>query len=309
MALSAFSGSALADDERCSFEFQGIERTYIVHIPPSYDRKTPLPLVIGMHGFAAGARIHAYMSQMNPKADKEDFIVVYPNGTGFPRAWNAGFTHRSKKRSAADDVGFINALIDTMIANYAVDAAMIYATGFSNGGMMSHRLACELSERIAAIAPVAGGLVFENCEPERSVPAIHFHARNDGIVKYYGDTLGEENLTAIDAVMAGWAERSGCDHGPDSLYTEDSTALRQRWWREDSDVEVILWTTEDGKHTWPGGKGVPFPGAARPSKAISANDLMWEFLSKHPRGMHTPSPGDPEDLSPSNTVYPDESPE
>lgn len=240
-------------------------------------------MIINLHGWAADARIHRHMSQMNRKSDEAGFIAVYPNGTGWPGAWNAG--NHLGERNGADDVGFISALIDTLIADYEIDTLMIYAAGFSNGAMMSHRLGCELSDRIAAIGPVAGGLVFPGCQPEKPVPVIAFHARNDPVVRYEGNIIQEIEFHSIQDGLEAWAQINGCDQGPDTTYTEDGRAMCQRWWDADSDMEVILWTTSSGKHTWPGGGAIPFPAVAFPSRAIDANDLMWDFFTKHPLRM------------------------
>lgn len=280
--ILALPGSTVrAKSIKSSFPFEGIKRTYFIHLPRSYDGTVKVPLVLNMHGFAEGARLHIRVTGMNEKADEEGFIVVYPDGTGWPKAWNSGFAHRGKKRSSVDDVGFINALIDTLISRYEIDTLRIYACGFSNGGMMSHMLACQMSDRIAAIAAVAGGLTATGCAPRRPVPVIHIHARNDPIVRYYGDTLAGETLYPIEEVMTGWALRNGCNHGPDSARTNDGLALKQRWYNDDG-MEVILWTTEDGNHAWPGGKGFSFPGATRPARSLDANDLIWKFFETHP---------------------------
>jgi polyhydroxybutyrate depolymerase len=292
LLLLSFS-TALPKDKRYSFAFDGVWRTYRLHLPPQYDGETPLPLVINMHSFGTSAGIHIYMSQMDSKADEEGFIVAYPNGTGPLRSWNADISVGSLHQSRVDDVGFIDALIDTLIANYVIDTLRIYAAGFSNGGMMAYRLVCELSDRIAAIASVAGGLMFDDCICERAVPIIHFHARDDPVVPYYNKPIRGFIFPPIDSVMQGWAERNGCDAGPDSVYTEDKEALRQRWWNQEG-IQVVLWTTEKGEHTWPSGKGVPFPGVSTPSRAISANDLIWEFFENHPltRGIERPQHSD-----------------
>lgn len=269
-----------AGDQRYKLSFDEVKRTYRVHIPRDYCGSVPVPLVVSIHGFAANGRIHRYMTRMNCKADEEGFIVVYPNGTGWPRAWNSG--NKLGKRKQNDDVGFISALIDTMIDHYEVDTCMIYATGFSNGGMMSHRLGCQLSDRIAAIASVAGGLVYDDCRSQRPVPVIHIHARNDPVVKYEGDTIAGVHFYSIQEGIEDWARINGCVKGPDTAYTDNGKAWRQRWWNEEG-LEVILWTTRRGGHTWPRGRGFPFPSIAFPSRAIDANDEMWEFFKAHPR--------------------------
>ena len=265
--LSLLTGLADAEDIEGGFLYDGIDRTYLLHLPPSYNGADSLPLVVNMHGLGGSGPKQAIHSRMNLKADAEGFYVVYPNGTGTIKGWNAGTCC-----GEADDVGFISVLIDTIRANYVVDTMRVFACGFSNGGMMSHRLACELSGRIAAVAPVAGGLIMEdwdNCRPPRAVPIIHFHARDDSTAKYYGSEI----LPATDSVMETWAEWDSCDVGPDTFFNGPNS-FRQTWSQSEGDVEVVFWTTEDGGHSWPG-----VPGG---SQAISANDLMWDFFVAHP---------------------------
>jgi polyhydroxybutyrate depolymerase len=253
------SGIASATDVEGGFLYDARYRTYTLHIPPCYNAEDSVPLVINLHGGGGNAAQQATLSQMNLKADADTFLVVYPNGTPLPigyTGWNAGERYGSN----VDDVGFISALIDTLTANYVIDTLGIYATGFSNGGCMCHRLACELSERIAAVAAVAGWLVLDDwndCQPERLMPIMQFHSRNDPNGSYI----------YIDSVMEHWAERNGCDIGPDTFYNENE-ALRQRWTRTDDSCEVVFWTIEE-YHAWP-------------KVQVSANDEMWEFFLAHP---------------------------
>lgn len=168
------------------FEFDEVYRNYVLHIPPQYNEDDSLPLLINIHGGNGTPQQQETMTGMNTKADSEGFFVLYPNGTMLPvgyTGWNAGeWTH-----SGVDDVGFISALLDTLKSSYKVDTLRIYATGFSIGAMMCHRLACELSERIAAVAPVEGGLTLDDwnsCKPKRLIPVMHFHHRYDASVPY-----------------------------------------------------------------------------------------------------------------------------
>jgi len=283
--LAIFSSGLLnAADIEGWFLYDNVIRSYIFHIPPQHNVEDLLPLVISMHGYTSSAEGQAAYTGFNAKADTEGFYVVYPNGTGSLQSWNAGQCCGFAAENDVDDVGFISDLIDTIIANYTVDTLRIYATGMSNGGMMSHRLACDLSGRIAAAAPVAGGLMLSDwdaCQPLRSVPVIHFHAVDDGVVPYYGGNMYGIDFPDILSVMQGWAERTGCDAGPDSL-DNGNGAFCKTWSDSESEVEVVLWTTLDGGHTWPGR-----PGG---SQAISANDKMWEFFKIHPIPSEEPEP-------------------
>ncbi len=289
VALALMVGIAAAEDIENGFTYDGFERTYLLHLPPSYNGQDSMPLVIAMHGGFGTSKNMAQMSRLSEKADtasEGSFIVVYPQGLGTFTTWNGGTCCGYAMNNNIDDVGFISALIDTLAANYVVDTKKVYATGMSNGGIMSHRLACELADKIAAIGPVAGVLMIEDwdaCQPSRPISIMHFHARDDSNEPYYGgvgDGLSGAYFAEVDSVMEGWARRLECSIGPDTFYN-DSGALRQRWTRSDDSCEVVLWTTEDGKHSWPGGVKLR-PNADEPSKAIFANDEMWKFFLAHP---------------------------
>ena len=139
-----------------TLEFGGRTRNYLVHPPKGYDGKSSLPLVLVLHGAIQGATNVERMSGMSAKADKENFLAVYPNGTsgsGLAPTWNAGACCGYAQMNKVDDVGFLRALIDRLEHDYPIDPKRVFATGISNGGMMSYRLACEMADRIAAVAP------------------------------------------------------------------------------------------------------------------------------------------------------------
>lgn len=278
-----------AEDISSGFIHGGIYRTYVLHIPDQYDNEDSLPLVINMNGAGLFGLAYAEMTEMSIKADSEGFFVAYPACTdlGGKISWNSGEWYHS----SVDDVGFISSLIDTLRAHYAIDTLRIYATGISTGGLMTHRLACELSDRIAAFAPVAAPLICQACNPQRPVSIMHFHARSDPHVPYDGGVGVYEPYSwpSVDSSMKRWVELTGCDMGPDTFYN-DKGALRQHWWRSDSSSELVLWTTEEGGHTWPGTSYIhPVMGIA--SQAVEANDEMWEFFKAHPIPVTEPEPG------------------
>lgn len=298
--LIVTSSAVQAEDMSGGFVHEGYDRSYILHTPPQYNETDSLPLVIALHGGGKNAEWIRDASNLSTKADDAAFFVCYPNGirTGADgqNNWNAG----PMFNMSVDDVSFISALIDTLRANYRIDTLRVYVTGLSAGAMMTNRLACELADRIAAVAPVAGPLVtdWKVCKPSRLLSIIYFQARNDIAMPYYGAYW----VSSADSLMHGWAERLGCNIGPDTFYN-DSAALRQTWKRADDSCEVVFWTTEDGGHSWPG--GYPYePWADIPSDDISANDLMWEFFKAHPIPLEEPEPGIKESpasvLDPSN---------
>jgi len=277
-----------ATDVEGSFLFDGVMRDYLIHIPASYNGTDSFPLVVVLHwGGGSPAEMVSFCG-MNTKADEEDFIVCYPRARYIPAGfdcWNAGPCFETE----IDDVGFISALIDTIGANYSIDSLRIYATGFCAGGMMIHRLACELSDKLAACAPLMGGLVVEDWSaslPERLIPLMHIHARNDPSVPYYGGFWQGVNdmyyWASIDSVMRHWVEVLGCTDGPDT-FTNTEGALRQTWSRPDDSCEVIFWTTEDdNQHRW--------PGTYLGSQQLVANDVIWEFFSANPMPIDDPEP-------------------
>ncbi|MBX2979828.1 MAG: T9SS type A sorting domain-containing protein [Flavobacteriales bacterium] len=264
-----------------TINFGGLQRSYTLRLPSVYDGTTPLPLVICMHGgFGSGTQVEN-QSQLSAKAEQEGFIMVYPDGTGTIRTWNAGGCCGYAMNNNIDDVGFINGLLDVLIAEHAIDTTRIYATGMSNGGFMSYRLACELSERIAAIAPVSASMTIAACQPTRSVPVISFHSYQDTSVPYLGgigDGVSNHYNSPQDSVLTAFALHADCAVLRDTLQ-HDATMTVVRWHACDCEQEMIQYITQDGGHSWHGGAGTPIGDP--PSTTISANDLMWDFFQQH----------------------------
>src|ERR1700722_11882219 len=164
----------------------GLSREYVVHVPEGHDQKTPMPVVLALHGATMNGPMMAWFCGLNRKADDEGFIAVYPNGTGTHSSffWNGGNCCGSAMKNKVEDVAFINALLDDLRRIYPVDPQRIYATGMSNGAIMAYRLAAELSDRLAAIAPVSGSVGTEVSRPKRPVSVLHFHGTLDEYVPF-----------------------------------------------------------------------------------------------------------------------------
>ena len=254
----------------------GLERQYRLHLPEGYDR-APTPLVFNFHGFTSSPTAQEYYSVMDETADREGFAVVYPQGTGAPASWNAGACCGSAVADEVDDVGFVSAMIDAIGESVCLDHARVYSTGLSNGGFLSYRLACELSDRIAAIAPVAGVMGMETCEPSRAVPVLHFHGTADALVPYDGG--GATGFPSVDATVSDWAERDGCTGDPVVTF-EDGDARCEAWSGCDQGSAVELCTIDGGGHTWPGGRVPAVVGVT--SDDLSASERMWDFFAAHP---------------------------
>jgi len=264
----------------------GLERTYTLRLPGSYAPSQPMPLVVAMHGgFGSGTQLEN-QSQLTAKAEEEGFIVVYPDGaqTGILniRTWNAGGCCGGAMNNNIDDVGFIDALLDRLIQENNIDTTRIYATGMSNGGFMSYRLACELSHRIAAIAPVAASMTIAQCQPERAVPVIAIHSYLDESVPYLGGIgsgVSNHYNSPLDSVLNAWATHADCTVLNDTVVFD--TVLTHILWSDCAcNTTMELYLTRDGGHSWAGAtQGTPIGDP--PSTTVSANALMWQFFQQY----------------------------
>ncbi len=271
-----FSGVSQSQVNR-SFIFDGINRTWIVYLPVNYSQGNTLPLLLALHPLTGTGLNMMQFTGFNSIADTANFIVVYPDGIG--NSWNVGLPGGS----TADDVGFISALIDTLHQDYNIDLNRVYGAGFSNGGFLCYRLACELGNRIAAIASVAGTMTdasFAACTPQRITPVLHIHGTSDIVVSYNG---GFGNVS-VDQVLSFWKSFDTCpvfpvvENLPD-LVAEGSTVQRYTWSPCTEGSEVMLLKVINGGHTWPGSVGVT--GLGNTNRDINASSEIWKFVSKY----------------------------
>jgi polyhydroxybutyrate depolymerase len=280
-----------------SLRFDHRARSYRVFIPRVARGAQPLPVVINLHGGGSNAAQEERFSQMDALAEKKGFIVVYPNGTGIFRrfllTWNAGTCCGYAQKHGIDDVGFILAVLDDVERRAAVDHRRVSATGMSNGAMMAYRLGAEAADRIAAIAPVSGGMVVTSFHPSRPLPVMHFHSVDDPRALFAGGLgapfPGTDNRVlhpSIEAVIARWARFDGCPAAPragPTVARDGQTATRIAFTPCRAGSEVVLWKLTGSGHVWPGGQqDVPERLLGRPTKVIDANALMWQFFVAHP---------------------------
>jgi polyhydroxybutyrate depolymerase len=269
----------LLDRTNGSIVSSGRTRRYLVHVPPSYDRTRPTPLVISMHGAGGWPRQQQYLSRWSKLADAQGFIVVYPAGTGFPQIW-----HVFRDAGLRQDEQFISRMIDTLERSYNIDSTRIYANGISNGGGMAFVLSCTLSNRIAAIGLVAAAetLPWSWCEDHHPVPMIAFHGTADPIVPYKGghSPFAPEPFPDVQTWVSTWAQRNGCVAGAtDSSVAPDVT--RRKYTGCADSADVVLYTIRDGGHTWPGGKPLPRLLFGPTTREVDATREMWKFFRAH----------------------------
>ncbi len=262
----AGAGQTLAGE----IESGGVTRAYLLHIPANAQSGQPAPLILNFHGLTSNAQEQENLSGMSPAADPYGYFVVYPNG--LDEHWST-----FPNREGEADVQFIRDLIENLSAAYPIDPRRIYATGISNGGGMANRLACDLSDVIAAIAPVAGAYnAWENCRPARPVPVLAFHGLDDQIAPYEGVGRGNAEPPIRDWASA-WAKRNGCDREP-VIVSQTSTLTVEQWNNCQANAAVILYTLDGHGHSWPGSSSLP---AAITSQEVNATEQMLAFFARH----------------------------
>ena len=276
---------AQVDSGRQTIQIGDIKRAYLLHVPADYDGKSLLPLVLNFHGTGGSAEGQMRVSALGNLADKEKFLIVAPVATYRSAAWNYLETWNADMESdGPNDIKFVITVIEDVIQKTPVDTQRIFLTGYSGGGRMSSRLACELSEQIAAIAPVAGAQFPSDCKPTKPVPIITFHGTNDGVNHYSRQDSSPPTWKAgVEHAVLGWANSNGCDKTPQEL--EVSTSVIQISFRNcDADGDVILYRIKGAGHTWPGSplaSVLKQYGLGETNMDIDASRLIWKFFEQH----------------------------
>ena len=276
-------------DSTRTLTINGIERSYVIHIPASYNGSQSVPLVMDFHGGGGDAQTQMWTSNFSPLADEKGFIVVYPNGDGRLGdkllTWNGGTCCGYAATNQVDDVGFVRAMISDIQTIAKIDPKRIYATGLSNGGIFSYRLACDASDLIAAIGPVSGTLNYPQCNPKEPVSVIHFHGTADQHVPYNGG-MGDKSLAGVPFASVKdsidfWLKFDQC---PTTPKTESFADIQHDTYSNCANGTAIeLYTIIGGGHAWPGGNGPASPTGDKPTQTISATNLIWDFFAAHPK--------------------------
>lgn len=271
-----------SEDIEDTLMIYGRNRYYKIHLPIGFSFQKSYPLVFVFHGGLGNPELIAKQTRFSEKADKEDFIVVYPYGTGsFEKkllTWNTWDCCGYADKNNINDVDFIKALLIKMKSEYKIDDKRIYATGLSNGGMMSYLLACELSDYFAAIAPVAASMFDTiSCNTKSEISIIAFNSVDDEHIPYNGG-IGEESLVDIEKlpvekVINMWAQKFDCIH----MHTSESSSFQKVSYKNKNGTEIILYKMFSGGHSWPGGEKIR-KFADNPVKNVSATDIIWEFF-------------------------------
>jgi polyhydroxybutyrate depolymerase len=271
-------------DQRVS----GVRRSYYVHVPAENFGAAPLPVVIGLHGAFSTAHEFERESGLSLLADREGFIVVYPQGIGLGdlfRHWNAGHCCGKARKINLDDVGFVLSTVDDVAKHNPVDRTRLYVAGFSNGGMLAYRIAAEYPDVVAAVAVVSGtiGGVPSANEPEWSVPlptrpvaVLAIHGRADTSIPYEGGrgphSRGTGSAISVARSMRFWVDADGCDAKPQVEVTDEGRIERQAWSGCHEGVEVVLYSLDMWGHEWP--KESLLGG-------FDAAGTMWRFFARH----------------------------
>ena len=286
------------------FTHDGRERRALVHLPPGWEQAERLALILAFHGGGGAAAGFREYVRLDATADREGFIVAYPDGTGpVPGrllTWNAGSCCGYASDHDVDDVGFVLELLEDLGDRYPIDARRVYATGFSNGAMFTYRLASEAPALISAIAPVAGAGSASPPSSGLPVPIIHFHSVDDPRALYSGGLGPPFPLTdrrvehvAVETVIGTWAEHDRCLSSPEvrvriqpiedpSDASQGATRVAYRACARGS--EVILWKLTGAGHVWPGAGTLRIQRLLGPPTGIvDANIEMWKFFERHVR--------------------------
>ncbi|MFX0065231.1 MAG: alpha/beta hydrolase family esterase [Candidatus Hermodarchaeota archaeon] len=278
-------------------EVDGMSRSYLIRLPSGYTDDEPIALVIALHGWGGDAKEFDQSSGFTQLAEKENFIVVYPSGiANFPfssAAWNSGHCCAYPLESGIDDVSFIELLLDHLENQYSIDSRKVYVTGFSNGGMLSYLLGAELSDRVAAIGPVAatiGGKASENSEvciipePSNALSVVAIHGKMDSKVPYeggIGSIAGTREDLSVNESISFWITHNNCSTVPVIEMSDDGEVIREIYSGGINNTEIMLYSIVRGGHVW--------PGSSRDTiRAISAAEVIWEFFKTHPKHNNKP---------------------
>ncbi len=276
----------------------GPDRWFLLTVPPAHDGRTPLPLVLDLHGLMEGAQIHTAMSGFSELATEEGFVVAFPNGTGNPVHWNANLEEPNA------DLAYFDALLDQLGRQLCIDTSRVYSTGLSYGAIMTSTLACVRTDKLAAVAPVDGVQLPPGCNPSAKIPMLAMHGTADPLLPFNGGVGGavagllqgqlaetsppttapyDLNGEGYPKNVAGWAAENGCDPTPKDTNVTPEVVRRVYSCPAGGDVE--FWITIGGGHTWPGSEFSRSIGnlVGPTTFDYDASKTAWEFFRRFQR--------------------------
>ena len=286
--------------EACTIKEGGIERLYLLHVPPQYDQSQPMPLVLMLHGFGGTAANAVRETGWSAKADREGFIVAYPQATrpdegAAPNlrtngtAWNDGSGRFHSSERNIDDVAFIRAVIERIQVEYSIDAKRVYVTGFSNGGSMTFHIGNKLAGRVAAIAPVASASWAETLAPARKISVLYITGTKDplnplegGVPRFAFRKQSDEGKAkrSVEIQIAQWVKALGLPSSPYKDETQNGVR-RQLFGAPKTSAQVEYITVEGLGHIWAGGENLlPEFLVGKSTNKLNATDTIWTFFSK-----------------------------
>jgi len=273
--------------EQINLVHDGMNREYLVYVPNEYDDSIRIPLVLNFHGFGGTAYDHyKYTSDMTSLADTANFLLVYPQGA----AGSDGYSHWNiadeNSKSDVDDLGFTSAMIDDLIQTYNVDTLRIYATGFSNGAFFTYDLACRLSQRIAAIAPVGGTMPqisFDECDATKPTGIISFHGTSDDVSPYQGIEGYNLSYQEINSFWINLNETEAVATVAEiNTNTEDGSAVESYSWEKGKNCSSVEhYKIINGGHSWPNPNAESWGKGDDVNRDIDTNVLIWNYVSQY----------------------------
>ncbi len=254
-----------------------VSRTYSVFAPHGLPATGEIPMLLGLHGASGSALQFEASSNFDAIASRQKFIVVYPDGLF--QTWNAGGCCGGAQISNVDDVGFISAVIDVMTTSYRADKNRTYVAGYSNGGMMAYRLACELSTKVVAVALQAGSLMTQSCTPSVPVPLLHIHGNADDVVAINGGSFLGYTFPAARTSLDTYVRASGCHATPTTKSYPGKSGVTIFEWSGCQGIAQVKYEIVDGaSHSWMGNTQDP-----NASMKLNASEEIWSFVSQFSR--------------------------
>jgi len=257
-------------DAQRTLKVGDLQRTYFLHIPEGLNNQQSVPLVFVFHGFSESgfqARLYTGFDQI---ANDHAFVVAYPDGSGDTRSlsWNAGGCCGYALENDVDEQAFVRAIITDIETITHVDPKRIYAAGFSNGALLTYRLACTMSDTFAAVVPVSGVLMYSPCQPSQPLSLMHIHGMTDNVVPFDGGG-SDIQFPPVKESLATWVQLNGCTSTEE--VEKDGLLTHTTYGTCPFGVSVQLYTVDGVGHTWPSQYIAP------------VTPIVWDFFAAHPK--------------------------